>query len=91
MSTHSPLPWTHSGIHIASLSLGRDVLVASARYSSATFDEARANAEFIVRACNAHDDLLAACKKVVEHFGDPACGALFGLRAAIAKAEATHV
>jgi hypothetical protein len=32
-------------------------------------------------------DLLAACKKVVEHYGDPAGGDLFGLRAAIAKAE----
>jgi hypothetical protein len=27
----------------------------------------RANAAFIVRACNAHDDLLAACKALVEY------------------------
>lgn len=24
------------------------------------------NAEFIIRACNCHDDLLAACKKLIE-------------------------
>lgn len=29
------------------------------------FEEGKANAEFIVRACNAHDDLLAVCKMVL--------------------------
>lgn len=46
-------------------------------------DEQRANARLIAAA----PDLLAACKKVVECYGDPAKGALFGLRAAIARAE----
>lgn len=41
-----------------------------------------ANARLIAAA----PDLLAACIKVVEHYGDPAGGQLFGLRAAIAKA-----
>ena len=32
-------------------------------YSDAEKDERMANAEFIVNACNSHDDLLAACKE----------------------------
>jgi hypothetical protein len=31
-------------------------------------EQARANVEFIVRACNAHDDLLAACESWVAYF-----------------------
>lgn len=45
--------------------------------------EQEANARLI----SASPDLYAACKKVVEHYGDPGGGSLFGLRAAIAKAE----
>lgn len=32
--------------------------------------EDQANAEFIVRACNAHDDLLAALKAMLSEYGD---------------------
>lgn len=32
------------------------------RFGSKRWREAMSNAEFIVRACNAHDDLLEACK-----------------------------
>lgn len=54
-----------------------------------------ADAAFIVRACNAHDDLLAACKAINEWLGtDDAARALpteppwyNQLRAAIAAAE----
>jgi hypothetical protein len=60
------------------------------------------NAEFIVRACNAHDNLLAACKAVLEHgtiwwqmsqsnnlpkWAMDLRDALMQARAAIAKAE----
>lgn len=41
---------------------------------------ALANAAFIVRACNAHDDLLAACKALValdyRHVSDPRLAAV---------------
>lgn len=55
--------------------------------------EPKANAAFIVRACNSHDDLLAAIKAVIAldsctiamQRSDPRAVAL---RAAIAKAEA---
>jgi hypothetical protein len=52
-----------------------------------------ANAEFIVRACNAHDELLAACESAVEAFGSPddcgSCGqcSMCLCRAAIKKAK----
>ena len=42
---------------------------------------------FIVRACNSHYDLLTACQKVVNNWGDLHDKDLMQLRAAIAKAE----
>ena len=59
---------------------------------------AQANAEFIVRACNAHDDLLEAleaCERALDeaYFAEPdgcgclACESLRKARAAIAKAK----
>jgi len=63
-------------------------------------DETRLNAEFIVRACNAHDELLAACNNMLAVYRD--CDTVFKKRgvfidgepdafvdaeAAIAKAE----
>lgn len=53
--------------------------------------QAKANAEFIVRACNAHDDLLAALEALFTEAGEHAidCGiefaALEQARLAIAK------
>lgn len=55
-----------------------------------------ADAAFIVRACNAHDDLLAACKALVEYRDragalgfqlEKADDYINGMRAAIAAAE----
>ena len=39
-----------------------------------TDDQAQANAEFIVRACNAHYKLLKACKKALAEIQDPKRG-----------------
>lgn len=55
--------------------------------------ERHANAAFIVRACNAHDDLLAALKRIVTaydlpgHWQDEVAQAMGQARAAIARAE----
>lgn len=51
------------------------VLIASAcGYSNSGFfpsdEEGLANAEFIVRACNAHDELVAALQRFVAVYGD---------------------
>lgn len=62
-SEHSPLPWMHQGLAV--VSLGGDVAVAIMAYSDKDFAQARANAALIVRACNSHDDLLAALNGVV--------------------------
>lgn len=53
-----------------------------------TTDEAEANARFIVLACNAHDDLLAACERALECLTmDEEDDLTRCLRAAIRKAE----
>lgn len=66
-------------------------------YSDTVLD---ADAEFIVRACNAHDDMLAALEACLEHPGldecdidnvdfgqEPVCETIRLARAAIAKAK----
>ncbi|KKN51764.1 hypothetical protein LCGC14_0619410 [marine sediment metagenome] len=55
--------------------------------------QGKANAEYIVTACNAFPDLLAACKGVIAHLGPngyiPGCGEpkTRAVREAIAAAE----
>lgn len=63
MSNHSELPWQSS----ASDGIVRDCngnFVAAACVTET--GDWRANAEFIVRACNSHADLLAACKAAIK-------------------------
>ena len=53
-------------------------------------ETSKANAAFIVKACNCHDDLLEACKEalsIIEKYSDVPVH-IFALKAAIAKAEA---
>ena len=87
MSKHTPLPWwnaktgSHQGLVISEEN-GANVAVT---YNGDS------DAEFIVRACNCHDELLAACKYVLEEIyksGWPCpCDSV---RAAIAAAEGTQ-
>jgi hypothetical protein len=71
---HSPLPWSALGCAIEGpftpkrrKSIG---VVCEAQDRSVA--EARANAEFIVQACNLHDELVAALKAIVDG-SDCAC------------------
>lgn len=80
MAEHSPLPWTQKpeeltkdGYHIAGRSpiliSDSDGSVAKAyrmTEASGRCKVAEANAEFIVRAANSFDDLVAACKASME-------------------------
>jgi hypothetical protein len=61
-SEHSPLPW-HVGPHYKSDVMSREGIVAEARMLT---PQGIANAEFIVRACNAHDELVAALKALTQ-------------------------
>lgn len=96
---HTPTPWetfsTRSNGEVCIYDKRKPhQLVASAIQSDREYTAAD-NAAFIVRACNAHDDLLAACKAINEWLGtDDAARALpteppwyNQLRAAIAAAE----
>lgn len=82
---HTPTPWHVNGLDcIASV---RGNLTIAAKVYRPEVD-----AEFIVRAVNAHDDLLAACKYVEQFCDDPMNREQMNtigkrLRAAIAKAE----
>lgn len=68
MSKHTPTPWRESRGFISSDANGYVPLITPFRedahremHGNPT-PEAQANAEFIVRACNSHDDLLKACE-----------------------------
>jgi hypothetical protein len=80
-----------------------DLHIAVCHYSGNNYDpatlaadkaKAKANAEFIVRACNCHDELLEACKELVSWYDSDKSqrasvtfAAFDAVRAAIAKAE----
>lgn len=65
--THTPGPWEH---HFLS---GRDRIVGpngeciaeTGRWKESELPEMHANAAFIVRACNAHEELLAAARNLL--------------------------
>ncbi len=99
-SKHTPVPWSvrdnENGTLVINATEPDGSPCQPARINGNADDEVygpvtRANAEFIVRACNAHDDLLEACKAIVHaaNMGDSAMGGVAATLAgfAIAKAE----
>lgn len=91
---HTPTPWRtvagYGGINVIGANEYGVALVHQLVGLNAPQTEA--NAEFIVRAVNCHDELLAACKAALGSFEKYetqfTSHPLFGeLRAAIAKAE----
>ena len=92
---HTPLPWfAFEGECTGDPCIGCET--GTIAVCEGNEGEAEANAEFIVKAVNSHDDLLDACKEVVGVLGrlpsvDPlisdAHTACKRARAAIAKAE----
>jgi glucose dehydrogenase len=92
--THTPLPWKASdsgtGIWSANEPLGKNKIIAicSCDAVSRSKDENTANADFILRACNSHYELLAAleaCRNIVYRHGQD--HQMDILDAAIAKAQ----
>lgn len=102
MSEHTPLPWEAkfvpaqpSGMSTYEIvRVGCDVAIATVHYPGLPLE---ADAEFIVRAVNSHDDLLAALEGAQWGTEElcPSCGAFSqdghgndcGLASAIAKAK----
>lgn len=77
--THTPTPWSIEDGEHGSITLSGGHHIADIPYWDepgkpqdgwSTQGEAIANAAYIVRAVNAHEELLDACKTVVAHFED---------------------
>jgi hypothetical protein len=73
MAKHTPTPWQVQttgncpGLVVETDGPDNPVTVADCIGDDLVSpDECRANAEFIALACNAHDDLLAACKAMLK-------------------------
>ncbi len=80
MSEHTRTPWEAHYIpsrlgweigYCAQLACDAAFVPNSATVGKLEITEAAANAAFIVRACNAHDALLEACKVAFSHLTDP--------------------
>ena len=71
MAEHTPGPWrfwaTKQGAGPSQRwSITDDPQIVRAERTLVGSAQGRANAEFIVRACNSHDELLVVCEKAVE-------------------------
>jgi hypothetical protein len=103
MSEHTPTPWrADMGEFPPQMKLepylrsyvgpdGETIRVKGFALSGGNveMDEARANSEFIVKAVNCHDDLVAACKKLVASYdADKGSYALSELSDALHLADA---
>jgi hypothetical protein len=94
-SRHTPGPWRvnsgHGELWIESVKHGRVICAFEKHRTGQYTEQDGANAEFIVRACNAHDELLAACEALISQYDAPGGPALTeqveAVRAAIAKAR----
>jgi hypothetical protein len=97
MTAHKPTPWHHnSSLTILS---GRNTHIATmAPETRVSKEEMLANRDFIIKACNAHDELVAAVKAFLAYDADDHSDgvgvmlnyndALVKAKAAIAKVEA---
>jgi len=93
---HTPLPWKPSdsgiGIWSAGEPLGKNKIISicSCDAVSRPKDENKANADFILRACNNHYELLQALETLLaslETNEQPGEADLYPVRTAIAKAR----
>src|ERR1700735_2276674 len=62
VSEHTPTPWILDGEHLRTIVRGAESTIIAVRHRLPAVTHA-ANAAFIVRAVNAHDDLVAALKE----------------------------
>lgn len=87
MGKHAPIPWEIQKTKYE----GEFIINATEQIKSVASVGTQANAEFIVRACNSHYDLLEVCKEVRKHLSgvltDEQAKTRRQLEQAIAKAE----
>lgn len=94
---HTPTPWTvnfKGSADIVADFGGNDIAIATIdgpkdKTHHLIHEEHQANAAFIVRACNAHDALVGACKYVSKRLaaGDPVGNSLEVLDYALKLAQ----
>ena len=71
MSIATPTPWfVYSQNSNMIVNAAATKVIADASSEEGDYAEAKANAAFIVRACNAHDQLVAALRAVLLEIGD---------------------
>lgn len=63
---HTPGPWFYDNGYIAHKDVDGDYAICE-MHTAWDFKERDANAEFIVRACNSHYELLESCKKLMAY------------------------
>jgi len=98
---HTKLPWSYehrkkkNGMYSTEVFCNEGQTIATLAWYSIPTDNGfttnrEANAAFIVKACNCHDELLKAAKEalsIIEKYSDVPVH-IFALKEAIAKAEA---
>lgn len=79
MSEHAPTPWTIDEVRTDSgrafrigsgemLKVGKGCCIIYDDYPGAPDNERKANAAFIIQACNAHDDLVGALRFILAFY-----------------------
>jgi len=86
---HSPLPWEADGTIIASIDGTCIRYIGDLSQIERTTDECEADAKFIVRAVNSHEELLSCAKQTLAEFETSGGPALLweNLKEVVAKAE----
>ena len=98
MTDHTPVPWDVQNKGVLGERSARHEIVQGINPDGSKnlptivrmpnlSDRSYANARFIVQACNAHDDLLAALELVLAHEGHLTGGDWTAIRAAIDNAS----
>lgn len=61
---HTPTPWNTAGRWAVQTRFGMHFDLYKSEYTIEQLDEVEANAAFIVRACNAHEELVKALERM---------------------------
>lgn len=78
--SHTPTPWEHDKQSDCILD-GEGRVIVSSYESEHNLENDTANAAFIVKACNSHDDLVAALNSIAHTFMENSQGGLSTLPA----------